>query len=86
MTRLISLTAATATAFLIATTGVMAKGHDNGVADGSPSGNANVGGETAGKGGNAISAGQKGGERGTAASGAKSANSAGKGNSPHGDE
>jgi len=40
-----------------------AKGHDNGVADGSPSGNPSVGGQTAGQGGNAVSAGQRDGQR-----------------------
>ncbi len=59
----------------------VAKGHDNGVADGSPSGNPSVGGETAGQGGNAVSGGQKDGQRGAAASAAGSDNNGGKGNS-----
>lgn len=65
---------------LYGTSGALAKAHDNGVADGSPSGNPSVGGQTAGQGGNAISGGQKGGQRGKAASAAGSDNNGGKGN------
>ena len=66
---------------LAGTPGALAKGHDNGVADGEPSGNPSVGGQTAGQGGNAVSAGQKGGARGEAASAAGRDNNGGKGNS-----
>ncbi len=76
-----SLAAACMVAGLVAGSGAMAKSHDNGVADGSPSGNASVGGQTAGKGGNGVSAGQKGGQRGAAASAAGSDNNGGRGNS-----
>ena len=58
-----------------------AKGHDNGVADGSPSGNPSVGGQTAGQGGNAVSNGQRGGQRGESASSLGRDNNGGKGNS-----
>lgn len=61
--------------------GAFAKAHDNGVADGSPSGDPSIGGQTAGKGGNGVSAGQKGGQRGDGASAAGSDNNGGKGNS-----
>ena len=71
-----------ATAIALALPGTsFSKAHDNGVADGSPSGDASVGGQTAGQGGNGVSAGQSGGQRGDAASGAGADNNGGKGNS-----
>lgn len=57
----------------------LAKAHDNGMGDGTPSGNPSVGGQTAGMGGNAVSGGNNNGQRGDQASGAGGGNSGGNG-------
>lgn len=86
-TTLKTFSAVTLSLFLSAAGGAaLAKGHDNGVGDGSPSGNPSVGGQTAGPGGNAVSGGQKDGQRGAAASAAGQENRGANGSAGQGDD